>query len=230
MVDINILKNIRYLSSCSMEEIHEVSRISESIMYKDNREIYNEGDQTEYLYLIIEGSIDMYIEIENDKVMHVSNLTDGDMFGAGELFYDTYYLSTITTSKSTLARIKKRDFFTKLLALPGINRLIMTDFANIIKLAVVHNKYFYGINRILLYLHHCCQEIKPVDDKCTLDKSITIEKIASSLNLTREHVSRMISELKKRSLVEKSGNRLIVNLTQLMSMIEYDTIYEKIKF
>ena len=66
--------------------------------------------------------------------------------------------------------------------------------------------------------------------KYHLDKSITIESIANILNMTREHVSRIFSELRRIGIIEKKQHQIIVNEKELNSNLFYEDFLDKIKF
>ncbi|OHD14709.1 MAG: hypothetical protein A2Y34_01205 [Spirochaetes bacterium GWC1_27_15] len=230
MVSISELKSITYIKDADEKDLMYISKYMEKIHLKNNYLIYGENDPAEFIYFILKGSVCLNIQIEENKYYLLCNLYEGDIFGIGEIFYDNYYTNSFTTSDCILLRMSKKSFFNNLLEIKFFNNLIMKDLANIVKINMVGKKYHNGINKILLALNYYCKISKNNADSYILNKNITIESIAKSINLTREYVSRVFSELKEKNILRKEHSQIIINKKEFHSYFLYEDICDKMKF
>ena len=230
MISLEDLKSISYFNGASDEDFSKILRYMEKVYYKKGQIIYYENEKSEYVYFILKGSVSLFIGINDDKTYNLCSLNQGDAFGVGEMFFDNYYVNSSVKEDSIIIRINKYNFHNHFFKIDFFNKLIIQDLANIVKMSVLNNKYYLGLNKVLMALKHYIKTSQLNYGKYHLDKSITIESIANILNMTREHVSRIFSELRRIGIIEKKQHQIIVKEKELNSNLFYEDFLDKIKF
>lgn len=207
------LKELYPFENCSEEELSQLSEGLEEISYRDGRSIYLENQPTDYVYVVLDGLVEMskYNDFE-EKEHHIGVLSHADLFGSGEMFFDEYYINTKAVGDVTLLRMKKQFFFDVLLLIPCMNRFVMKSFAHIIRQRIFMIDWHSALGKIYYYIFFLCNEYGIMKkDRILIDHKITHEKIAGILNLSREHVSRLMSQLVKENVIDKTGSDLTVS-------------------
>ncbi len=209
----SILKKLYPFEDCSEAELATLTPLFEEIKVKDGKAVYLENQPTEYIYVILDGLVEMskYNDFE-EKEHHIGVLSHADMFGNGELFFDEYYINTRAVGDVSLLRMKKDDFFNILLKIPAMNNFVMRSFAHIIRQRIFMIDWHSAQGKIYYYIFFLCNEYGIMKkDQILIDHKITHEKIANILNLSREHVSRLMSQLVKDKIIDKTGSDLTVS-------------------
>ena len=108
------LKNIPLFKSLSNDELNSIHEKLEEINFAKDTLVFEAGEIGDCIYIIVEGKVEVYIEIEIggklEKVF-LSNLEKGDYFGEMSLITgEPRSASVITLSKCELLRLSKSDF------------------------------------------------------------------------------------------------------------------------
>jgi hypothetical protein len=93
----------------------------EETVFQDNEEVFSEGEQSNYMYYIVSGQLNIY----RDETM-VSRLTQDDLF-LGEMSFllsNTRSATVRSSGESKLIRISKNDFVNSIKAQPHYGILL----------------------------------------------------------------------------------------------------------
>lgn len=104
MIDLNGLKSIiqlSYLNDSMLENLVKITNINE---YRAGDYIFNEGDEAESLYAVIDGKVGLEMEKNSSTRILIDNITQGMMLGFSALV-DTEEKS-YTTSARVLTNTK----------------------------------------------------------------------------------------------------------------------------
>lgn len=199
--------------ACSPAELDKLAPYFHELTVETGRPVYSDGDEAKAIYFIVEGIIEISKYCgEDDKVYHICLLQAHDIFGIGEMFFDAYYVDAVARTKTRLLSMKKEDFLNRFLTLPGLNRFVLDTFAHIIKQRTLMLDWQSSRRKFDYFLYFLCSEYGSVKGgRIEIGRKITHETIASTLNLSREHVTRMLGLLAKDGIVEKKGHRLVVD-------------------
>jgi len=196
MENIELLQQITLFKSSSESEIQSVIRYMEEVSYRENREIYRENEVACFIYVVLEGEVELTILLEEGKNETICGLGKNEIFGTGEIFFDNYYCSASTRSACRLLRVSRKDFFEKFIIIPSINKTVMDDFASMVKFALTKKQWNTSKNRLLLFfITRSKTKGHVIENGYFLVNDLTHDQIARILNLSREHVSRMMKEL-----------------------------------
>jgi CRP-like cAMP-binding protein len=187
--------------------------------YKRNQIIYNEGDQPEHLYFIISGMVGLFHISESGKETFFRVFGKDDIFGHRSFFSkEPYHASSIALSPVTLASIsinecericKKNPELVK-----DIAGLMAKDLgAAELRIAGLLDKTAHKrISESLVFL------------KLKHPYYVwTRKEIAEYSGSTFETVTRLMSILEKKNLIEKQGRDFqILDHEKLLSLNEQD--------
>ena len=191
--------------------------------------IFNQGDTPKNLYLILTGSLLVTEYSEEGKTVSHELISKGDCFGEiaiiDQLQRSASVISMENVELGTLGSNFVREIMLKDI---DISNYFLFKFAGIIRKM---NKNVFNLitasakKRLLFQILHLSVNKKGFQDKKILDKSLSHSALASFAGLSRETVSRIITELKSEGYLS----------TTKFGEIELDVvktsqdIYEKMK-
>ncbi len=85
----DILKNIHLFENLSDEEIEKFMTITEILALKEGETLFNEGDPSDTVYIIVEGQVRMSKHVANIGEEALSILEQGEYFGEMGLLDDS---------------------------------------------------------------------------------------------------------------------------------------------
>ena len=82
MVSPELLRRFPFFAGLSDEELKSIAMISEEEKYEANTFIFRERDKAEKLYVLLEGTVDIMVDTDEEGLQHetVSTLGPGDVF------------------------------------------------------------------------------------------------------------------------------------------------------
>ncbi|MEJ2555919.1 MAG: cyclic nucleotide-binding domain-containing protein [Anaerolineae bacterium] len=82
MVSPELLRRFPFFAGLTDEEIKSIAMISEEETYEANTFIFRERDKAKKLFVLIEGTVDIMVDTDEEGLQHetVSTLTHGDVF------------------------------------------------------------------------------------------------------------------------------------------------------
>jgi CBS domain-containing protein len=110
---------------------------------KDAQLLAQDGQPSEYLYVIKQGSVQMSIRAENDQDLIIDVRSAGENFGLASMIRGTYSLLNIVTTEDTTCYLFPKDLVTNLLqqnALFG-ETLLQTSMQRYLERSLQHFRY-----------------------------------------------------------------------------------------
>jgi len=173
----------------------------------------------EYVGIIASGVIDVYSVLADATEVRMSKLTEGDIYGICNLFYN-YERETILKCKCDcdIFFIAKEDFKRLLLA----NEELMNRY-----LSLCNEKIAFLLHRTEILAMQSCRTKVVIyllsnerQGKVRLED--TKETLAKSLGMSRAALFRELSDLKKKELISVRGSLIsISNVEELENSIYY---------
>jgi CRP/FNR family cyclic AMP-dependent transcriptional regulator len=191
-----MLESVPLFSGLSKEALAEVEQHGSVKSFRKGAIVINQDDETYSLYVILSGSVKVFISGEDGREAVLNHQGAGDYFGDLALIdKQPRVASVMTTEPSTFMIISREDFLTCLsrnpeiainLIKPMTERMRMLA-QNVSSLALLD---VYGrVARVLL------QQAHEKDGVLTTDK-ITQQEIADMVGASRAMVSRILKDLK----------------------------------
>lgn len=116
-----LLQKVDLLSAVRTEDLAVLASISEEVLYPEGSMIFEEGQSTDGLYVIIRGQV----ALVRDK-KEVVTLDSEEALGAWDLFEaEPRVTSAKTTAESLLLRVDREDFYDLLLDYPEMGQSIL---------------------------------------------------------------------------------------------------------
>jgi CRP/FNR family cyclic AMP-dependent transcriptional regulator len=194
----------------SSEELAEISRHAVTRQFKPRTVLVSEGENTDALYIILEGKVRAYVSDADGREAMLSVMGPGEYFGEIALDEGPRSASVITLEPCRMLVVPREDFadFVKgnpAFAMHFIYRLIgrvRTLTNNVRSLALMDA---YGrVARLLL-------ESALTDDGVQYVPKLTQVEIASRVGCSREMVSRIFKDLVQGRYITVEADRIVIN-------------------
>ncbi len=207
---IETLKKTALFHGLDEDVIKQLSSQVVTRQFPKNSIVVTQGDETDSLYVIIEGKVDVFLQNDKGKEIIINTLCECDSFGElAPLGGIPRQASIITTEHSMLVVISRQVFMDTLLTKPAIsmriiNRLIVLiqDLTEEVSSLALEDVY----NRVVRVLYKHAEEI---GDKLVTEK-LTQQDIALRVGATREMVHRILKELKTGGYISIEGKHITI--------------------
>ena len=208
---IKSLKNFSHINDIKLIEI--IKKV-EFCKYKKNRILYYQGDQAEYVYLILSGLVKKIKYRSDYSSILVGRALSGDWLGLSEVILKGQYLVDVILEKeSELIRISKR------------NLLVLLQ-NNFLKDIIIYHlsKNYYNIHSNLETYTPLEKIINFIKAKIELDNkkkfiiNITQENLAEIIGYTRETVNKSLKILENKKIINiKRGQIEVIDYNKLLN-------------
>ncbi len=183
--------------------------------------IIHEGDASNCLYYIIQGSVSVQAENETGDEIILAHLNDGDFFGEAGLFdtdpnHDDQSRRTawvIARSKCIIAEIGYQQFRELVSKDPDILFLLSGQIFNRLRKTSlkVRDLIFLDVKGRIA---HCLLELSKEPDAMThpdgMQIKTTRQDIAKMVGCSREMAGRVLKELEDQNLISAHGKTIVV--------------------
>ena len=222
------LRNINIFQNCEetlLEKIQKNLKIKEE---KSGTTILNQGDETKNLYIIIDGTLLITQLAEDGKVVSLELLKKGQCFGEIAII-DGAPRSASVTSLGDVKLGSLSESFVKETLMNDLNftKSLLLRFSRIVRNANIQIFSLITANarkRLLYQLLRLSKLNKENPRIRVVEKGLSHTAIGSFAGISRETVTRLISELKSDQILSSNTNgELILNVedisTELSSII-----------
>ncbi|MFA9419552.1 MAG: Crp/Fnr family transcriptional regulator [Gammaproteobacteria bacterium] len=178
--------------------------------FPKNTVIVSQGDDTDSIYVIIKGKVDVFLHNDKGKEIIINTMGVCESFGElAPLGGIPRQASIITTEDSTFGVISRQVFMDTLLVKPPVSMKIIDllitriqDLTEEVSSLALEDVY----NRVVRVLYKHADE---VGDKLITEK-LTQQDIASRVGATREMVHRILKELKTGGYISIEGKHITI--------------------
>lgn len=173
--------------------------------------IFRRGDSCRGLYIVISGQVKLALQAAQGSEKVVELVGPGGTFGETAIFLDRPYVFTAATLADTrLANISKATVLAELERTPQFTRAMVALLSHRMRHligALEDCMLRSGTERVMGYL---LNRVPPDTANGNAIVTLTTKKgiIASQLNLTHEHFSRILRELFTEGLIEVEGRNV----------------------
>jgi CRP/FNR family cyclic AMP-dependent transcriptional regulator len=206
-----MLENVPLFSGLPKEALAEIEQHGTVKSYKKNVIVINQDDETYSLYVILKGSVKVFVSGEDGREAVLNHQEAGDYFGDLALIdKQPRVASVMTMEPSKFMIISREDFLTCLsknpeiainLIKPMTSRMRMLA-KNVSSLALLD---VYGrVARILL------EQSEEQGDVLVTEK-LTQQEIADMVGASRAMVSRILKDLKEGGYISIEKKRITIH-------------------
>lgn len=207
-----MLNRMFEFSELSEQDTSQLCQHSTTRVYPANTILISEGDQSDSLYVILDGQVKVYVSDNLGKEVILNIMDPGEFFGELALLDNEPRSASVKTlTQAKIMIISKQDFKNSLSSnskmiyklINFLIRQIRTLTSNVKNLALLD---VYGrVARVLLDLSH------EVDGKMVIDQRLTHQDIADMVGASREMVSRILKDLSRGGYITIKNKIFTIN-------------------
>lgn len=193
----------------------ELLETVEPLQIPTNETVFEEGDQPEGLYLVIDGQLKL-IRSGPGYREHIVHLAERhSMFGEASLFLDEHPVTAIALQDSSLMFLPRDDFLGCMGHHPRLQNYIMGVMANWMSQLIEKIDQLTlcdGAQRLAIYLVEL-HEKSPYSDYVTaaqVELPTRKRDLATMLNMNQPSLSRILRQFQDQELIEVQGRRMIL--------------------
>lgn len=208
----NVLENIPLFSGLSDAAVAEIEQHGVVKSFKKNSIVINQDDETCSLYVILSGSVKVFISGDDGREAILNHQSAGDYFGDLALIdRQPRVASVMTTEASRFMIISREDFMVCLSKNPEIAINLIKPMTsrmrvlarNVSSLALLD---VYGrVARVLL------QQAEEQNNGEMLTEKMTQQEIADMVGASRAMVSRILKDLKAGGYISVDKKRITIH-------------------
>jgi len=106
------LKKVMIFRYLDDDALKAILKIADVINYKKDDRIISEGELSQYLYAVLDGSVNVYVRQSDNKEVFLSTLDSGDVFGEAGMFLKVKRTANVVSMEnSAVLRIDRKDLF-----------------------------------------------------------------------------------------------------------------------
>jgi CRP-like cAMP-binding protein len=216
---IDNIKTVNLFSGLKYDEIEAISRITALKHYPKGYVVFQEGEEGDALYIIVDGRVKVSIYDEDGREYILDIIGKDGFFGELSLIDELpRSADIITTEDSTFLVIKRVEFSKLLVDNPVITISILKTLSKRLRAADERIRGFAFLSvegRILKYLLDIGKKtgIK-IKNYLIIENAPSQIEIASSCGCSRETVSRMIKNLVEKGILSFGKRRYTIHLPE----------------
>jgi CRP-like cAMP-binding protein len=221
------LANLALFKEATAEEIERVAQGTRVLHVERGKTLFHKGDMPEGFHLVVYGQVKLAFTSPQGAEKVVELIGPGMSFGEAVMFLEMpHVVYAQTLADSMLLHVSKTVVFEELQRNPGFARKMLGGLSRRLH-GIISDVEAYcmhsGAQRVIGYLLRDAQEAAgngQPEETCRLAVTLPTNKgvIASRLNLTPQHFSRILHELTEAGLVEVDGRTIhITDLDRLRS-------------
>ena len=208
---IQLLSHLSFFESLDNAALQRIAAGVSEINARSGTLIFRRGESCRGLYIVIAGQVKLALQAAQGNEKVVELVGPGCTFGETAIFLDLPYVFTATTLADTrLAHISKATVLAELERTPKFTRAMIASLSHRMRHligALEDCMLRSGSERVMGYL---LNQVPP--DTANGNAMVTLPTkkgiIASQLNLTHEHFSRILRELFTEGLIEVEGRNV----------------------
>lgn len=218
-----LLARIPLFAGLGPEELQQIAGKTKQIHAPKGTTLFHRGDPSSGFHVVVYGQVKLgFLSAQGgEKVVEI--VAQGQSFGEAIMLIDKpYVVSAQTLSDTLLLHIAKEVIFEKLDADPHFGKKLLAGMAmrtHKLLSDVEGYSLHSGSQRVIGYLLREMGEHPVGATGVEFELGINKGVIASRLNLTQEHFSRILRELIDLGLIRVDGRRIhipsVANLTRL---------------
>jgi CRP-like cAMP-binding protein len=198
-VKIKILKKWDLLSDLDSYDLRSLADISELCNIKKDTFVYREGDEPDYMYVIVSGKIQSFSSALSGRI--IGGNVSKDVIGMnGIISGHPRWLSAKAKENLVTLKIRRKDFVFFLSQRPSLQLKFLVHADQILCILANKIKASWDCSaqqRVFDMLYGFYEKFGPL-------LSFKMEEIANHTGLTKETTIRVMSLLRKRGIIEVS--------------------------
>lgn len=196
-----------------------------TVAYPEGSQLFMEGESARTVFIITEGKVKLTTSSTEGRTLILGLSGPGEALGLSAIILDQPYdISAETIAPSKIEHLKKQDF---------IKMLNENHEISICAAAQLSEQYYDAQKEIRslglshtttekmarLLLDWANSEGQQTDAGIRIRVLLTHEQIAQMLGTTRETVTRILSDLKKKQIIQVKGSTILITRPELLQAL-----------
>jgi CRP-like cAMP-binding protein len=219
------LSKIKLFSGLSDEELDDIERRCRWHSFPAQEQIIDRQSDDRDIYFIVQGAVRVLNYSFSGREIAFDDIQAGSIFGElAALDGEPRSANVVTVAPTEAATMTPSAFQDVMKEYPSVAVRLMQRMAQVIRVStdrIMDLSTLGANNRVYAEILRLAHENEAEEDSAVISPVPIHGDIASRVSTTRETVARVLSDLSKKGLVIREGNKLIVNdLLQLREMVE----------
>jgi len=207
-----LLGHVPLFNGLKAEEIALIAQGTRTVKASRGDVLFNKGDQPTGFYLVVYGQIKLAFTSLQGSEKVVDIVSEGRTFGEAVMFTETPHIVFAQALKdSVLLHISKKVILEELGRDPKLGQKMIAGLCvriHHLMTDVESYSLHSGKQRIIDYLLR--ENLDCIESSAAITLPTNKGVIASRLNLTQEHFSRILHELSEKGLIVVEGRRILI--------------------
>ena len=208
---------------CSMEWQEKIGNRKSMSLYPKGQYVIMEESHVLGVYFIYHGKIKVVSSNERGKEQIVRLAGDGHMLGHAAIGHETYPIGAVTMENAKICFVDNQTIYDAFMENPHLTYQTMMYYSRELRKSELRTKYFAQMTneeKIIYSLIYVAETYGISEKDQSLNINLPRQDIADIVGTNAEQVSRVISYLKEKDLIETEGRAIkIVELHKLMELI-----------
>lgn len=220
------LANIRLFSGLDVKDLADIEKRCNWRGFAPQEQIIDRQDDTRDVFLITKGAVRVVNYSYSGREIAFDDIREGNIFGELAALDGEPRSANVVALEPTEAAILSPQVFLEVLEeYPLVAHRLMQRLAQVIRIStdrIMDLSTLGANNRVYAELLRLAKATADEETNTAYISPIPIHgDIASRVSTTRETVARVLSDLTKKKLVMRDGNRLVIHdLEHLQDMVE----------
>ncbi len=211
-MDIDLFENIPLFAVLSPEQRSEFAQHFIARNHTKNTIIINEGDETNSLFIILQGRVKVYLNDKSGKEVILNVQSVGEYFGEVSLLDEGARSASIMTLDDCYFAVLLKQEFSRALSnnpdlslaiIRGLTQRLRALSGNVRSLALMD---VYG-RVVSTLMELACEQSEGV---WVIEESLTYADLANRVGASQKMVGRIMQDLKKGGYLRKQAQQIII--------------------
>ena len=203
MAEARNLGTISFFADCSAAELRDLAPLCRRAAYRRGQAIQEENVPVRAVRAVLDGEVLIHRSTGGTAAARLAVVKPGEMFGIGEALLPTTYTGASALGACTVLEIDRDVFVRRFLAVPAVREAVLRELSKIARFLICKVAGGGGRHDLALYLRSQTEACgQPVGGKIRLRNKQFQPEIASLLNLSREHVTRLFAKFKEEGVAD----------------------------
>jgi len=184
----------------------------------------NQGEVHDFMYIVLEGELGIYVESEHGKKYYLNTYRKGNYIGELEMFGNYPYISSVEARTDvTLLEFAREDFIRWL----QLDRNLNDYFIRTLCDSTYELCSNMGTNSLYTLKSRICRFLLDHADRRTDDRAdvaVSSEMLSEYMAVTQRSVNRILKQLKDSRIIEITKSHIIIRDYRKLQEEERDSI------
>ncbi len=223
-----MLQAIGIFAGVPPDELEKLAKNVRWKRYREDQQIISHLDNSTDVFLVIEGTVRVFIYSASGKEITFRDFAAGQSFGELAAIDGLPRSATVTSLTDSLIASMSAELFREILRIyPGVAATLVKELAGIVRAMTQRVFEFSALavgNRVHTELLRLARDHMIDDNTALIRPAPTHAEIASRISTHREAVTRELSQLSHDGLVERQPGALFVRDVERLARLVWDVV------